>query len=86
MFTHFGSGGGRNIRLREREWGGPNSDEGTDTVVLKVNIYCTRTLWVKWSAEHMEHDNQSTSRNVMPPSRFVEHFSKKLFELESSLF
>jgi hypothetical protein len=30
----FGSGGGDHTRLRERMWGSPNSDEGTDTVGL----------------------------------------------------
>jgi hypothetical protein len=27
-------GGGEHTRLRERGWVGPNSDDGTDTVVL----------------------------------------------------
>ncbi len=37
---HFGSaGGGVHTRLRERGWGSPNSDEGTDTVVLLVYMY-----------------------------------------------
>jgi hypothetical protein len=27
-------GGGEHTRFREREWEGPNSDEGTDNVVL----------------------------------------------------
>ncbi len=45
--TPFGSGGGGHTRLRERV-GGPNSDEGTDNVVLKVYIgmyfaYCYRS-------------------------------------------
>ncbi len=34
---HFGSGGGGgggHTRLRERGWGSPNQDEGTDTMVL----------------------------------------------------
>jgi hypothetical protein len=32
----FGSGGGGvHTRLRARGWVGPNSDEGTDTVVLR---------------------------------------------------
>jgi hypothetical protein len=30
----FGSGREVHTRLRERAWGGPNSDEGTDPVVL----------------------------------------------------
>jgi hypothetical protein len=32
----FGSRGGGHTRLRERGVGGPNFDEGTDTVELKV--------------------------------------------------
>jgi hypothetical protein len=36
-----GAGGTQHILLRERGWGrgGPNSDEGTDTVVLWVYAY-----------------------------------------------
>jgi hypothetical protein len=37
VYLPFGSGrrgGGRYTRLRERGWGGPNSDEGTDNAVL----------------------------------------------------
>jgi hypothetical protein len=35
--------GGGQTRLRERGWGSPNSNEGTDTVVLKVYMYLVQT-------------------------------------------
>jgi hypothetical protein len=36
----FGPGGEGYTRLRERGWGSPNSDEGTYTVVLYIQVIC----------------------------------------------
>jgi hypothetical protein len=33
-------GGGVHTRLRERWWGSPNSNEGTDTAVLSIYVLC----------------------------------------------
>jgi hypothetical protein len=41
-----GEGGVRYTRLRERGWGGPNSDEGKDNAVLWVPYLCT--LWYRY--------------------------------------
>ncbi len=40
-------------RLRDRGWGGPNSDEGTDTVVRYVicGIYVCRSAYQKEEVE-----------------------------------
>jgi hypothetical protein len=43
--TPLGPGGlGEYTRLRERGWGGPNSDKGTDTVILYRYIYGRRNF------------------------------------------
>ncbi len=45
---HLVGGGGVDTRWKERGWRGPNSDEGTDTVVLYLYMYAyfvDRGLW-----------------------------------------
>jgi hypothetical protein len=42
-FEHLGPRGGGHPRLRGRGWGGPNSDDGTETLVLYV-MYTTIPL------------------------------------------